>query len=124
MIIGPLTDTFSCTRSTTTASLFGRLRCAGVPSSGAGTDNSAFTSFKIPPEGVRDYCARFAKIYYGFATEDPTPRLWSDDLIGRVEAERRQILPEDQLSERSAWRDRRLADLVVSKMKAAKTIGD
>jgi 3-hydroxyacyl-CoA dehydrogenase len=76
------------------------------------------------PEGVRDYCARFGKMYYGFATEDPTPRLWSDELIGRIEAERREYLPADKLGERSAWRDRRLADLVVSKMKAAKTIGD
>ena len=76
------------------------------------------------PEGVRDYCARFSKMYYGFATEDPTPRLWSDELIGRIEAERREYLPADKLGERSAWRDRRLADLVVSKMKAAKSIGD
>jgi 3-hydroxyacyl-CoA dehydrogenase len=76
------------------------------------------------PEGLRDYCGRFAKMYYGFASEDPTPRLWSDDLIGRIEAERRESLPADKLAERSAWRDRRLADLVVSKMKAAKAIGD
>lgn len=76
------------------------------------------------PEGVRDYCSRFAKMYYGFATEDPSPRLWSDDLIGRIEAERRETLSADKLGERTAWRDRRLADLVVSKMKAAKTIGD
>jgi len=76
------------------------------------------------PEGVRDYCGRFANMYHGFATEDPTPRLWSDALIRRIEAERRETLSADKLGERTAWRDRRLADLVVSKMKAAKTIGD
>ncbi len=76
------------------------------------------------PEGLRDYCGRFAKMYHGFATEDPTPRLWSDALIHRIEAERRETLSADKLGDRTAWRDRRLADLVVSKMKAAKTIGD
>jgi 3-hydroxyacyl-CoA dehydrogenase len=76
------------------------------------------------PDGIRDYCARFGKMYHDFSVDDPAPRIWREDLIDRVESERRETLPADKLGERSAWRDRRLADLVASKMRAGKTIGD
>ena len=76
------------------------------------------------PEGVRDYCERLGRMYYDFNVDDAGPRLWSDALVGRVEAERRTILPAADLGARAAWRDRRLADLVAAKMRAAKTIGN
>ena len=76
------------------------------------------------PKGVRDYCERLGRMYYDFSVDDPGPRIWNDALVGRVEDERREILPAAALEARAAWRDRRLADLVAGKMHAAKTIGD
>ena len=75
------------------------------------------------PGGVRDYCERFARMYYALASEDPAPRLMLGAGLDRVEADRRKALPADKLAERARWRDRRLADLVAGKLRAARTIG-
>ncbi|MFP6759914.1 MAG: hypothetical protein VCC99_17120 [Alphaproteobacteria bacterium] len=63
-------------------------------------------------------------MYYDFSVDDPAPRIWGDALVERIEDERREIFPAAALAARAAWRDRRLADLVAGKMRAAKTIGD
>jgi hypothetical protein len=41
-----------------------------------------------------------------------------------VEHDRREILPEERLTERQAWRDRRLMALVAHKRSAAKEIDE
>ncbi|MCB8840503.1 3-hydroxyacyl-CoA dehydrogenase [Aurantimonas sp. VKM B-3413] len=64
------------------------------------------------PCGVRDYAERFGPLYQSIAKSRTDPKVWSDDLIARVEAERRSVLPETELRRRSEWRDRRLMALV------------
>lgn len=71
------------------------------------------------PGGVRDYCARYGPLYLEIAKES-SPRGWSDDLIGKVEAERLRVLPASERPARQAWRDRRLMGLVGHKRAAAK----
>jgi hypothetical protein len=51
--------------------------------------------------------------------EGRSPRRWDDALVRRIEAERRASLAERDLGKRSAWRDRRLMQLVAHKRGAA-----
>jgi len=64
------------------------------------------------PGGVADYAERLAPLYHNIALSRTEPRGWSADLIRRVTEERRQVLPQEKIPERSVWRDRRLAALV------------
>lgn len=64
------------------------------------------------PGGIADYAARLEPLYRSVALSRTKPRGWSEDLIKEMEAERRQILPMDRHAARSAWRDRRLMELV------------
>jgi len=63
------------------------------------------------PGGVADYAARLGALYQRIAGSTPEHRLWSSDLIAKVEAERRRVLPASDLADRSGWRDRRLMAL-------------
>lgn len=76
------------------------------------------------PGGVRDYAERLGPLYHSVAESRRDPKSWNDDLIGRVEAERRQSLATEDLSTRRDWRDRRLMALAAHKAKASKTIGE
>lgn len=67
------------------------------------------------PGGVADYAQRLGPLYHGVARDRTEPQPWSDDLIRRVEADRRQSLPAADLATRRAWRDRRLMQLVAHK---------
>lgn len=71
------------------------------------------------PGGVRDYAERLGDLYLSIARNRTNPQAWSDDLIGRVESERRQALPLSNLPERSAWRDQQLMALAVHKERTA-----
>lgn len=71
------------------------------------------------PGGVPDYCARYGPLYLDIARET-VPRPWSDDLIGKVEAERLRALPASERPARQGWRDRRLMRLVRHKRDAAR----
>lgn len=64
------------------------------------------------PGGVADYARRLGPLYHGIAKERSNPKPWNEDLVGRVEAERREKLALEELPERSAWRDRRLMGLL------------
>lgn len=75
------------------------------------------------PGGVADYAARLGPLYHAVAKSRTTPRPWSNDLIARVEQERRQKLGVDALASRREWRDRRLMALAVHKAKAEKKLG-
>lgn len=57
------------------------------------------------PGGVADYAKRLGTLYHGIARSRKEPRPWSDELIARVEDERRQVLAETDLSARREWRD-------------------
>lgn len=60
------------------------------------------------PQGVADYCRRYGGLYARIAPTEPAYP-WSDDLVARIEAERRAALPASELPARKKWRDARLA---------------
>jgi 3-hydroxyacyl-CoA dehydrogenase len=67
------------------------------------------------PGGLRDYCERFAPTMYGLSKLPVTEELWSAENIDRVaDSWGRNPTPE-QIADKSAWRDNRLAALVVHK---------
>ncbi len=70
------------------------------------------------PGGIADYARRFAPMYERIAGSRGFASQWDDDLIEKVEQQRRQALSEEQLRERSAWRDRRLMALLAYKRNA------
>lgn len=67
------------------------------------------------PGGIRDYAQRLGDLYLSISKERISPQPWSDELISKVEQERRQQLPESKLIERSKWRDRRMMALAAHK---------
>ena len=70
------------------------------------------------PGGIADYARRFGPMYERIAGSRGFASQWDDDLIEKVEQQRRQALSEEQLRERSAWRDRRLMALLAYKRNA------
>lgn len=70
------------------------------------------------PTGVRGYCDMLGPLYYALAKDQADPRPWTESLVDKVEAQRRQHLSEVDIAERQAWRDRRLAQLVGHKREA------
>lgn len=74
------------------------------------------------PNGIADYAHRLGPLYHSVAKDRTKPEPWGEDLIRRVDGERRQALPAAGLDKRRAWRDRRLMALAAHKAKAAKTI--
>lgn len=70
------------------------------------------------PGGVADYARRFGPMYERIAGSRGFESQWDDELIEKVEQQRRQALSEQQLRERSAWRDRRLMALLAHKRDA------
>ena len=66
------------------------------------------------PGGVSDYAGRYGSALYDtMSSVRYSP--WDDALIGRIDAERRKVLPQAQHGEREAWRDRRLMALIAHK---------
>ena len=63
------------------------------------------------PEGVLDYAQRYGSTYRDVARTQ-LPNAWTNELLKKIEVERRQVLSEDQLAERARWRDNRLMALV------------
>lgn len=70
------------------------------------------------PAGVKGYCEMLGDLYHDLAKEQADPRPWSEALVAEVDRQRRAALPIESLGERQAWRDRRLAKLVVHKRDA------
>jgi len=61
------------------------------------------------PDGVLDYARRYGSSYARLAQNArQTTHLWSEDVLEKLAAERRQVLPADQLAARARWRDTRL----------------
>ncbi|MDB5822064.1 MAG: 3-hydroxyacyl-CoA dehydrogenase [Herminiimonas sp.] len=68
------------------------------------------------PDGVVDYAARYGPIYKEVSRQH-LPNAWSPELLTKIESERREVLPAQQLGERTRWRDNRLMALVAHKRK-------
>jgi len=76
------------------------------------------------PGGVRANAERFRRIYDRMFPTARESSDWSGAAIDRVEAERRQRLPVNELEARARWRDRRLMALAAHKQRARDEIGD
>lgn len=63
------------------------------------------------PGGIADYAVRLGGLYQSIAASTKEHRVWDADLIAKVEAQRRKVLPAEDLAARGAWRDRRLMAL-------------
>lgn len=69
------------------------------------------------PGGIDEYARRLGPLYHAVAQSRRDPRPWSDELAARAAEERRAILPQEGLAERSAWRDRKLMALAAHKLR-------
>jgi L-gulonate 3-dehydrogenase len=76
------------------------------------------------PGGIADYIRRYGTAYHEMAHSAGAPEKWSAALTAQLETERRETLPAARLTERAAWRDRRLMALLVHKRKARERIGE
>jgi L-gulonate 3-dehydrogenase len=63
------------------------------------------------PGGVADYASRYGGTYRSIA-QTRVPFEWPTSTLDKLDAERRALLPRDQIEERSRWRDRRLMALL------------
>lgn len=72
------------------------------------------------PGGVRDYAERYQGIYENLFQQMQRRVDWSGEVMGRIEAERRALLPAEQLQKRQMWRDKRLMALLAHKRGQAK----
>jgi len=68
------------------------------------------------PGGVADYAARYGPVLYGMM-KDVRHEPWDDELVAKIERERRKLMPQAQHAEREAWRDSRLMALIAHKRK-------
>jgi 3-hydroxyacyl-CoA dehydrogenase len=66
------------------------------------------------PGGLADYCARYGGLYADLQ-QQMTPREWDEELVGKLEAARREELPKNLHPVRQEWRDRRLMALLAHK---------
>ncbi len=61
--------------------------------------------------GIAVHARRMGPTYARLGAERGQNDPWTDDLVAKVTAERRALMPLDQWDDRSAWRDRRLMAL-------------
>ncbi|MEQ1879954.1 MAG: 3-hydroxyacyl-CoA dehydrogenase, partial [Burkholderiales bacterium] len=73
------------------------------------------------PGGVSDYARRYGPVLHGMM-KDVKQEPWDDNLVARIEADRRKIMPQDQHARREAWRDRRLMALIAHKREISKNV--
>ena len=76
------------------------------------------------PAGVADYCARYGQFYERLQAEQAPVLAWDDNLVKRIEVERRKHLAADGLAQRQVWRDRRLMALLRHKQQATEDHGE
>ncbi|MFL6416539.1 MAG: 3-hydroxyacyl-CoA dehydrogenase [Bryobacteraceae bacterium] len=69
------------------------------------------------PGGIRDYAVRLGPLYHSIARSRHQNDPWSPELMDEVERQRRSLTPFEKLSERRAWRDRRLMALAAKRGK-------
>ena len=66
------------------------------------------------PGGIADYAARFGDAYSEMMSNINYPK-WTEDLVKKVESQRRDIMPFSEIRERESWRDQRLMALIAHK---------
>ncbi len=65
--------------------------------------------------GVADYANRLGTLCQEITQSRTHQEPWSQELISKVEAQRRSVLTQDGLASRRAWRDRRLMKLAAER---------
>ena len=70
------------------------------------------------PGAVRDYAERYQGIDENLCPQMQRRVYCSGEVMGRVQAESRAMLPAEQLQKRQVWRDRRLLALLTHKARA------
>jgi len=75
------------------------------------------------PGGIADYAKRYGPMYESISKEQTSTEPWSDEVVAKLETERRQYLDADKLLDRRMWRDRRLMALAAHKKAADRDIG-
>jgi 3-hydroxyacyl-CoA dehydrogenase len=73
--------------------------------------------------GFKGYTDQYGGSYQTMGAELQVARPWSAEALARIEAARRAHVPAEQVSDRQAWRDRRLMALLNHKAQAAEEIG-
>jgi L-gulonate 3-dehydrogenase len=66
--------------------------------------------------GIPDYCARYAPFFRRYIADPPGAAVWSEANIGRVVTAWGKRPATKEISERTAWRDRRLTALKAHKL--------
>ncbi|MCX8279001.1 3-hydroxyacyl-CoA dehydrogenase [Phyllobacterium sp. 0TCS1.6C] len=67
------------------------------------------------PKGLADYAVRLGPMYSGFAGQRNANRNWVPEAIAGADAERREVLPSEQLDARRSWRDKMLMRIIKAK---------
>ena len=68
------------------------------------------------PGGIADYSRRFGPMIYEMdSSAQSNARKWSEELLAKIEKERRQYMQVSDIGARSKWRDRRLMGLMAHK---------
>lgn len=69
------------------------------------------------PGGIADYCARYGGLYQSIAATQGEAVPWDGPLVDTLAAERRGLLPADDLTARRYWRDEQLMRLMRHKQR-------
>ena len=72
------------------------------------------------PGGLADYARRYGPVFHQAMSGTPHEP-WDDELIAKVDGQRRAQLDRSQLGARAAWRDRRLMALIAHKRATQRT---
>jgi L-gulonate 3-dehydrogenase len=70
------------------------------------------------PGGVADYARRLGPLYHSITRSRTEDGGWDEQLIARVEQDRRQHLAQDDLAARRDWRDEKLMAFAASRAKS------
>ena len=76
------------------------------------------------PGGIRDYCTKFGDLIERVGLSQKENAKFRGDLLNKIEAQRRKMLPAADLAKRTAWRDQRLMALANHKKNASQMLGD
>ena len=75
------------------------------------------------PGGIRDYLERFGPAFSEIAREQTETTPWNNAKYTALEANRRNVMEQSEIAERTIWRDRRLMALSRHKKEADETYG-
>lgn len=64
------------------------------------------------PGGIADYCARYGGLYESIGATQGECVAWNGALLDALSAERRGLLPQEDLAKRRFWRDEKLMRLM------------